>query len=810
MHIDAGQKLVSKITASWGVEHFVHIVRYLHVNPEETEGGHVYEAVFSQPTKVKPAPIASVSVYFVVTDSMSPDSSDYDVMFNIEGEDLVYSIAVPQNFEGVATFEYGTEGNRFTPTAFERILEKCLVKKLEIREKQDLEQDFERSRLEEWRHDDEDDEEFEEGEEGEDDEEVSQDETKPFINLISTDRAQSPLAGATLETGTLLANIFDAADEDNMNCLMHREVASLLDATLKTMGLSTWDIHMLMKEAIEDLEGNVNYQPFVIAAPELVESLGQRRAGFKKKMAGYLASNPDCEDEEGGIRIIGIEDVEVFFSAEVEETARVMQEKFKEIDHSGDGLLSRKQMREALMARPDRFSPQEAALLMQHFAQTDAGQIEYLEMIPHPTNTKVEFTPLQFEIFKLRVGALHNAIVETDVFLVWKHLVLLLRRCGMTREHVDWRPWEFRQVLLMADQLCLPRIVITILMSMMKGNHMGLVNVMTFLETCCRFIPDFYDVFEFQKTVMEIQRLNEEAQRAAETAELEKLTQGMMGSMGSKDANEELEENKPVPRDEVEKIIIYEMQRMDDRHKGVMSPEMVLTVLHSCSEQCKLLDYEVRALTGEIKVNDFGECSYVEFVKTWVPIIFECRERKTLNLEWKSGAVEPGELDDEVAAAMKLLPPLKVPLDELVAKFPLFLDSDANAEGAGSRRLSSKRLSIGLSKNRASISKDVPPSHDGGGSKEGSRRSIVRRSQAGLTQGSMNAEQSAVAQSLSKVNPDMKRPSKMIISRLTEPARQAVEQKAAFRRIMKKAPAASEDSGSLVDADASPKSNKKK
>ena len=33
---------------------------------------------------------------------------------------------------------------------------------------------------------------------------------------------------------------------------------------------------------------------------------------------------------------------------------------------------------------------------------------------------------------------------------------------------------------------------------------------------------------------------------------------------------------------------------------------------------------------------------------TWVPIIFECRERKTMNLEWKSGAVEPGELDDEV------------------------------------------------------------------------------------------------------------------------------------------------------------------
>merc|ERR1711990_399663 len=83
---------------------------------------------------------------------------------------------------------------------------------------------------------------------------------------------------------------------------------------------------------------------------------------------------------------------------------------------------------------------------------------------------------------------------------------------------------------------------------------------------------------------------------------------------------------------------------------GMMSPEQVLVVLHSCSEPCKFSEQEVRALIGEIKVNDSVECEYKDFVKTWVPIIFECRERKTMNLEWKSGAVEPGELDDEVSA----------------------------------------------------------------------------------------------------------------------------------------------------------------
>merc|ERR1719160_454662 len=119
---------------------------------------------------------------------MNPESTAYDVMFNIEGEDLVYSVTAPHDFEkseGIEAFEYGVEGNRFTPTAFERILEKCLVKKMDIRELHDLEQDFERSRLEEWRHDE--NEEEDEYEDGEDEESAFEpDKTdKPFINIMT-------------------------------------------------------------------------------------------------------------------------------------------------------------------------------------------------------------------------------------------------------------------------------------------------------------------------------------------------------------------------------------------------------------------------------------------------------------------------------------------------------------------------------------------------------------------------------------------------------------------------------------------------
>ena len=35
---------------------------------------------------------------------------------------------------------------------------------------------------------------------------------------------------------------------------------------------------------------------------------------------------------------------------------------------------------------------------------------------------------------------------------------------------------------------------------------------------------------------------------------------------------------------QVEKILIYEMQRMDDRHKGMMSPEQVIWIRYRWNE----------------------------------------------------------------------------------------------------------------------------------------------------------------------------------------------------------------------------------
>merc|ERR1719271_128854 len=59
----------------------------------------------------------------------------------------------------------------------------------------------------------------------------------------------------------LLANIFDAADEENVGELPHHEVARLLSATLPGFGLELWDIHLLMTSAQETMTASSNASP---------------------------------------------------------------------------------------------------------------------------------------------------------------------------------------------------------------------------------------------------------------------------------------------------------------------------------------------------------------------------------------------------------------------------------------------------------------------------------------------------------------------------------------------------------------------
>merc|ERR1719498_279926 len=99
----------------------------------------------------------------------------------------------------------------------------------------------------------------------------------------------------------------------------------------------------------------------------------------------------------------------------------------------------------------------------------------------------------------------------------------------------------------------------------------------------------------------------------------------MMKSSLAKAKSKETEEEETVDREQAEKTLLHAMSVMDDKHKLTLSPQQVMTVVQNCAESCRLTEHEVRGLLGEMAVDENGEIAYIDFVKTWTPIVFEVR-----------------------------------------------------------------------------------------------------------------------------------------------------------------------------------------
>lgn len=67
----------------------------------------------------------------------------------------------------------------------------------------------------------------------------------------------------------------------------------------------------------------------------------------------------------------------------------------------------------------------------------------------------------------------YEVAVVFEVPTLWKSLVLLLRRDGLEQLEETWSPWRFRDILLRADQLCLPMLIIYILLSQLPADYFG-------------------------------------------------------------------------------------------------------------------------------------------------------------------------------------------------------------------------------------------------------------------------------------------------------------------------------------------------
>merc|ERR1719359_758055 len=319
-------------------------------------------------------------------------------------------------------------------------------------------------------------------------------------------RRESKATTEGLSLSDLLSNIFDAADEEDEYLLTHREVADLIYAT--PLGMTDWDIKLLLTTAHENAHGYIEYKPFVQAAPEIIEALLKRRAAYVSR------KQPTAT--------VTYEAIELCFGEELEEIARIVRDAFNAADTNSKGELSRHDFRSCLLSRPERFSPQEVQMLMQMAKENDFGMVPYDDFV--------------FLVQQLRIDALHNALVETDVASLRVHLILLLRREGLVAD-MQMPIWTLKKVLLSADQLCLSRMQVHVLLSVVQPNEYGWVDVAYFLRVVCTVIPYIFDAATFMEKAQEIAKEKADAQAKAELEELQGLTGG--GMIRSKKHDEE-------------------------------------------------------------------------------------------------------------------------------------------------------------------------------------------------------------------------------------------------------------------------------
>mmetsp|Transcript_93733 Transcript_93733/g.201191 ORF Transcript_93733/g.201191 Transcript_93733/m.201191 type:complete len:743 (-) Transcript_93733:80-2308(-) len=565
---------VEEELSRWQCSRYFHITRAMGVSEDEHPIIEL-ETIFSKPTQDKPVPVAVVCVHFCL------ETETGRITYRFEEESVEHEVG----------------GRGLAPGMFEKWLDRIIGDKLQVRELHDLATAFEETRLEPPPLLEEYTSEVQQSED-----QRASEEDAAGLAALETAVAAGMAPARELPLSDLLSNIFDAADEEDEFELTHKEVADLLYAT--PLGLADWDIKLLLTTAAELDTGRIEYKPFVQAAPEIIEALMKRRAAFEERQKDALSVTQEA--------------IELCFGEEIEEVTRAAREAFASVDTSGKGTLSRHQFRSSLMSRIERFSMQEVQMLMQMCKEDDFGQVPY-----------DDFNLL---LQQLRVDALHNALVETDIGSLRVHLILLARREGLRPQDDVMKVWDLRNVLLCADQLCLSRMQIHVILSIVHPDEFGFVDIEYFLRVCCTVIPHMFDTTAFAEKASTIAKEKADALAKQELEELQGIASSSLAAKRRVD-DEDLEDaqaNAP-DRDAVEKALIHVGNQADEKHRQhpTLEERRFLEVMRNDAvQQCQLSEAELRGFIAEAEIDERGEVAYVDHIKTWVPIVFELRRSR--------------------------------------------------------------------------------------------------------------------------------------------------------------------------------------
>jgi len=269
--------------------------------------------------------------------------------------------------------------------------------------------------------------------------------------------------------------------------------------------------------------------------------------------------------------------------------------------------------------------------------------------------------------------------------------------------------WKLRKVLLSADQLCLSRIQVHVLLSIVKTNEYGFVDINYFLRICCTVIPLMFDAAKFMDKAALVAKEKADAQAREELEELQGLTGGAMSKAKKGDEEEAADDDRTqgMDREAVEKTLINILLTHDEKRSShhTLELQQFLSVMQRSDQvaACQLSDAETRGFIAEAPLDEQGEIAYVDHVKTWVPILFEVRKSRVqdafISKDWGSDGVPLVDLSrfEETFPVLHGLPPEEKTEDDQLQSN----QQDSVGELADdSKRKSSKLMSVARASSR--------------------------------------------------------------------------------------------------------------
>jgi len=701
---------VSEVASLWSSK-YLHTIR----KHGSYDGAFHYECLFSCPTNEAPVPSVVIVVRFALVAGGS--AARPRLLFRFEEGDLLHEWALGKSDDGRLFITQGQQEGSLRDGVFEKYLDSYVREKETVRARGiNLVTPFEESRLPPPPTCTHEESVVEQAESSESEEQheaeaprhsvsVEQDEKVSQEDLEMAQAIKEALKAAGLacdmvppltSLSELLANVFDAADEDGAGELPHHEVARLLGATLPGFGLEEWDIHLLLTSAQENDEGFIECKPFIQVAPEIIQALRKRRMAYRVRgLPGVeipMEAIEHCFNDE----VIGtVEDLQqAFEQCSQEDPSRGLyyciqhpsaprkrntamnvpggphaDSRRSSVVHQSPTIesimspsaaqaggakgqeqvlvgLKRRFCRECIQSLPERLSPQEVNRLMQ--------------MLPEDEDGFVHIEDITDRLKALRTESLLNALVETDVQSLRTHLVLKFRQLGLGQD-ARLKLWVIKHALLEADQVCLSRLQIHVLLCLCNPDEKGNVDVAVYLGVLCALIPHMCNAKTFVETSDRLQIEHEEARRRNVLAELAALGAAKVGNIGQED--EEQSKEPVVDQLTVERTLIQVLTLSEESHRSekTLAPESIFRILRSNDTQvqsCQLSEFEVCGLVAEMNLDARGEVAYIDHVKRWVPIIFELRKHQLLSAYLKEGSSETLGIQEPDLAQLESLFPL--------------------------------------------------------------------------------------------------------------------------------------------------------